>query len=182
MAEQVTEAVERLYVLAKQGAWSAVLSAFDTQPLVAANCSRFKKASSGWTFLHQAAYFGSESAARALIRLGASLKVQSNERETAADVADARGHGELSRLLRTAAQSADNLWEPSSHPELLPSSCAWVDGVVRRASNELRVSYGGGAIVIPAGSRYFVDSFERILVGWHGTYDPPCGMDAESMV
>lgn len=34
----------------------------------------------------------------------------------------------------------------------------------------------------PAGSRYFADEFERTLVGWHGTYDPPRGMDGESMM
>jgi hypothetical protein len=46
----------------------------------------------------------------------------------------------------------------------------------------MQVAYAGGVAAIPEGSRYFVDSFERTLVGWHDTYDPPCGMDGESMI
>jgi len=44
------------------------------------------------------------------------------------------------------------------------------------------VGYGGGVVKIPKGSRYFVDSFGRTLVGWHGSYDPPSGMGGEPMV
>jgi hypothetical protein len=40
----------------------------------------------------------------------------------------------------------------------------------------------GGVVKIPSGARYFADSFERVLVGWHGSYDPPVGMDCELMV
>jgi uncharacterized protein len=40
----------------------------------------------------------------------------------------------------------------------------------------MKVAYGGGVVVIPLGAKYFVDSFERTVVGWHGTYDPPGGM------
>jgi hypothetical protein len=84
--------------------------------------------------------------------------------------------------MKAAAQSAEHLWEPSPNPDVLPSSSAWRAGVARLALYDMRVAYGGGVVAIPAGSRYYVDSFERILVGWHGTYDPPAGMDAESML
>ncbi len=40
----------------------------------------------------------------------------------------------------------------------------------------MRLVYGGVVITIPAGSRYHVDSFERVLIGFHGTYDPPSDM------
>lgn len=93
-----------------------------------------------------------------------------------------REHENLSSLIQAAARSADGLWEPSLDPALLPSSRAWDEGVERRTSLEMRVAYGGGVVVIPLGARYFVDSFERTLVGWHGTYDPPGGMDAEDML
>jgi hypothetical protein len=176
------EQTEYLYSLAKRGDWNAVLSAFHAQPNVASMCSRFRKPSSGWTFLHQAAHFGHEVAARALIRWGASPGIQSNEGETPADVAEKHGHHELSRLMSTAVRSADALWEPSPSPDLLPSSSAWQEGVARLAWHDMRVAYGDGVVVVPAGSRYYVDSFERILVGWHGTYDPPAGMDGESML
>jgi hypothetical protein len=36
----------------------------------------YRNASSGWTFLHQAAYFGNEAASRELIRWGAKVNVQ----------------------------------------------------------------------------------------------------------
>lgn len=179
---QSNEPVEYLYSLAKRGDWAAVLSAFQAQPRIASTCSRFRKASSGWTFLHQAAYSGHEAAVRTLIRWGASLSLQSKEGQTSADVADKRGHHELSQLMKAAALSAGGLWEASPNRELLPSSSAWREGVARLALHGMRVSYGGSVIVIPAGSRYYVDSFERILVGWHGTYDPPRGMDAEPLL
>jgi hypothetical protein len=35
--------------------------------------------------------------------------------------------------------------------------------------------------VIEAGRRHYVDDFGRVLVGWHGSFDPPCGMDDEPM-
>jgi hypothetical protein len=46
----------------------------------------------------------------------------------------------------------------------------------------MTVVYGGGIVRIPAGSRYFVDSFEPTLVGWYGIFDPPHGMDGESIL
>ena len=46
----------------------------------------------------------------------------------------------------------------------------------------MTIKYGGGHVDIPAGGRYYVDSFERVLVGWHGSYDPPCGMDDYPMI
>ncbi len=174
--------VERLYAKAKSGQWEDVWLALAGERELAAACSRYVKPSSGWTFLHQAAYAGKEAAIRGLVRLGASVAVASTENETARDVATKRGHAALATLLRAAEGGAGELWEPSSEADLLPSSCAWAERTERRAWREMRVGYGGGCVVIPAGARYFVDSFERTLVGWHGTYDPPAGMDGESML
>lgn len=64
---------------------------------------------------------------------------------------------------------------------LLPSSQLWEGAQERRAAEAMRVTYGGGVVDIQKGARYFVDSFEHVLVGWHGSYDPPCGIDGESM-
>jgi len=182
MTDLIGELVQQHYRLAKSGDWNKVLSTFDERPTLASVCSRYRKSSSGWTFLHQTAYWGHEGAARVLIRLGASITIKSNDGETASDVAIRRGHEMLSRLIEVAARRADGLWEPPPDPTLLPSSSAWEEGIERRASCDMRVAYGGGIVVIPSGGRYFVDSFERTLVGWHGTYDPPSGMDAESML
>jgi uncharacterized protein len=176
------EQVERLYALARSGTWDRVWLSLAGEHDLARACSRYTKPSSGWTFLHQAAYAGNEAAVRVLLRLGASLSAKTKDGETAREVAIVRGHGDLAALLRDAEVGASNLWEPSSDPDLLPSSSAWFPSFERRPWRELHVSYARGHVVIPAGARYYVDAFERILVGWHGTYDPPSGMDGESMV
>ncbi|MFT3914883.1 MAG: hypothetical protein QM704_12450 [Anaeromyxobacteraceae bacterium] len=182
MPEKSPDVIRGLYELAKAGNWSRVLAALAGERELAASCSRYRRASSGWTFLHQAAYSGHEDAARAFIRLGASATARAKDGETPEAVAERQGHRDLSRLLRNAAQTADSSWEAPADPALLPSSCAWEGSARRTAARELRVAYAGAVIVIPPGARYHVDSFERVLVGWHGTYDPPSGMDGESMI
>lgn len=179
-ARALLDQVERLYAKAKSGRWEDVWLALAGERELAAACSRYVKPSSGWTFLHQAAYAGNEAAVRGLVRLGAPLGARSKENETARDVATKRGHAVVAALMGEAERGAGALWAPSPDAELLPSSCAWGEGAERRAWRELRVGYGGACVVIPAGARYFVDSYERVLVGWHGTYDPPGGMDGES--
>lgn len=182
MSKDADDGISHLYGRAKAGRWDEVLSEMAKDLGRARRCSRYVRPSSGWTFLHQAAYFGHELAVRALIGLGASLLASSKESETPLAVAQRRGHAKLARTLQAAASTGDDLWEPSPVPDILPSSSAFGEAEKRRALLELRVAYGGAVIVIPPGSRYFVDSFERVLVGWHGTFDPPGGMDAESMV
>jgi hypothetical protein len=174
--------IERCYRDAKNGNWSGVIASWRRAPNIASQCSRYRKPTSLWTFLHQAAYFGHETACRELIQLGAAVTLLSREKQTAADVAEERKHAALAELLRKACHSADSLWSPSKDPSLLPSSSSWDEATERQASEAMRVAYGGGIVDIPQGSRYFVDSFERTLVGWHGTYAPPCGMDGESMI
>lgn len=176
------EVAHALYGMAKAGHWTKLLAALAGERELAAACSRYVRPASKWTFLHQAAYFGHEDAARALIRLGASTTSRSKDRKTPADVAAERGHLELSRLLTAAATVAHSGWEAPADPTLLPSSCAWSEGTRRKAIRELRVGYSGSIVTIPPRATYYVDAFERILIGFHGTYDPPSGMDGESMV
>ena len=158
MTEQVDELLERLYRLAKTGNWTTVLAAVVGERELAGLCSRYRRHPSGWTFLHQAAYFGHEDAARALIRMDSATKSTTSDGETPADVAERRGHQELAGLLRSAAEHAEGLWEPSADPNLLPSSNAWSGGAERRALHEMRVAYGGDVVTIPSGARYFVDA------------------------
>jgi hypothetical protein len=176
------QAIERAYEKAKRGSWEQVLSTWRQAPHLARECSRYQKPSSGWTFLHQAAYFGHEAACRELIRWGAAVGTLSLERQSAADVAEQRKYPALAAILRRASHGAESLWSTPKDANLFPSSNLWGEATERRASEIMCVAYGGGVVQIPAGSRYFVDSFERTLVGWHGTYDPPCGMDGEPMV
>ena len=182
MRDRSSELMTELYSYAKNGNWTKVLAALAGERELAASCSRYVRPSSGWTFLHQAAYFGQEDVARALVRLGASTTRQSKDRETPSDVAERQGHKDLARLLRAAALTADASWEAPSDPALRPSSCAWSEGTERTAMCELRVAYAGGVVAIPPRATYYVDTFGRVLIGWHGTYDPPRGMDGEPMI
>ncbi|VBB46467.1 conserved hypothetical protein [uncultured Desulfatiglans sp.] len=174
--------IKDLYKDAKHGHWERVLSHWRRDAQLAQQCSRYQKLSSGWTFLHQAAYFGHEAACLELIRLGAAVEGLSHERQSAADVAEKRKYPALASLLRRASHGPESLWSAPKDPNLLPSSNLWIEAAERRASEAMCVGYGGGVVKISKGSRYFVDSFGRTLVGWHGSYDPPCGMDGEPMV
>lgn len=78
--------------------------------------------------------------------------------------------------------AGDSLWSPSSDPDVLPSSNRWSEAIESIAVSEMFVGYGGGLVRINKGKPYYKDSFNRILVGWHGTFNPPSGMDGQSMI
>lgn len=42
--------------------------------------------------------------------------------------------------------------------------------------------YAGGVVRIRPGDTYYVDKAGAVLVGWHGTYDPPCDMEGYAMI
>jgi hypothetical protein len=169
--------VDQAYEWARSGNWAHVLETWKLDSQLSRACSRYREPSSGWTFLHLAARDGHEAASRELIRLGANGMLRTREMQSAADIAQQHQHHDLSNFLYRAAGSLGSLWHPSHDPGLLPSSNLWEEAQERRATESMRVAYGGGIVSIPAGSRYYVDSFERTLIGWHGSYDPPCGMD-----
>lgn len=170
-----------LYEGAKRGKWRHLVGLFDELPRLAARAARYQKPSSGWTFLHQAAHFGLEPAARALIRAGADLERKTRAGESAIDVAKARGHAELALLLRAAWETGHKLWRPVADPAVRPGSAAWKQATKRIAATELRAGYAGKAVRIPKGATYYEDDFGRILVGWHGSYSPPRDMGAWSL-
>ncbi len=180
MAE-LKQTIEQTYESARCGNWEQVLAAWRQDPELARACSRYREPISGWTFLHLAACHGHESASRELIRLGANGILETREMHSAADIAQQHQHPDLVNLLQRVAESSESLWNPSHDPDLLPSSNLWGEAVERRATETMRVAYGGSVVSIPAGSRYYVDSFERTLIGWHGSYDPPSGMDGMPM-
>ena len=174
--------IEKAYQTAKSGEWDRLLSEWENSAVLAKRCSRYSKPGSSWSFLHQAAYFGNERACRVLIGLGASTKAQPHESLTPAEVAAQKGHHQVAAFLRNASTGGDTLWDPPIDPDVLPSSNRWSEATEARAYTELFVAYGGGLVRIPMGSPYFTDSLARVLVGWHGTFNPPCGMDGESML
>ncbi|SFQ13214.1 Ankyrin repeat-containing protein [Nitrosomonas cryotolerans] len=156
--------IEEVYKQAKNGQWDQVLSDWKDIPLIEKRCSRYQKESSGWTFFHQAAYFGHETACRELIRLGASVNRRSREGKTAIDVAEERGYIDLANLLKRAFEKEGSLWVTPADPDLRPSSNRWDEANERRATEGMLVAYGGGVVRILTGKRYFVDSFERVLI------------------
>ncbi len=182
IVNELQQLIVDIYEQAKRGEWGRVLLEWEDVPLVARRCSRYQKESSGWTFLHQAAYFGNETACRELIRLGTSVGRLSLKGQTAMDIAREKGHIFVVSLLRRAVLDEPSLWATAIDSDLRPSSNLWNEAVEYRAPEALLVFYAGSVVKIPNGARYFADSFGRILVCWHGTYDPPCGMDGNSMI
>ncbi|MCP9921348.1 hypothetical protein KBZ12_18090 [Cyanobium sp. Cruz CV13-4-11] len=180
--EKKQQSVESAYAEAKKGNWAHVLTLWQSEPRFASGCSRYVNPFSGWSFLHQAARFGHEPACRELIRLGTATGTLTYENESAADIARRHQHHELASVLQRSCLDQDACWCPPRDPKQLPSSNFWDEAQERKASKVMLVAYGGGVVKIPAGSRYFVDSFERTLIGWHGTYDPPGDMGCGSMV
>lgn len=175
--------IEQVYALANAGDWQRVLAAWEQDVGFAQLCSRFRCPKTGRSFLHAAARYGNETACRELVRLGADAGGRSSMGDqSAAEIAETSGHPVLSQLLKHATEKEGSLWEPPSSVGLWPSSHLWREATERRAERAFSVAYGGGVVNIPAGSRYFVDSFGRTLVGWHGTFDPPCGMDGDTML
>lgn len=174
--------IEQAYQVAKRGDWGQLEKQWSDSPILLNRCSRFVNPGSLWTFLHQAAYFGNESACRMLISRGASLTAATHDRKTPRHVAEEKGHAALGELLRRATVSNNNLWSAPVDPEVRPSSNLWAEAVPNSVPVEQYVAYGGGLVCISPGSRHYVDSFGRVLVGWHGTFDPPCGMDGNSVL
>eukprot|EP00195_Chlamydomonas_chlamydogama_P006186 CAMPEP_0202892070 /NCGR_PEP_ID=MMETSP1392-20130828/1912_1 /ASSEMBLY_ACC=CAM_ASM_000868 /TAXON_ID=225041 /ORGANISM="Chlamydomonas chlamydogama, Strain SAG 11-48b" /LENGTH=183 /DNA_ID=CAMNT_0049575947 /DNA_START=27 /DNA_END=578 /DNA_ORIENTATION=+ len=172
--------VAELYESAKSGKWNNVLMALEADPRLAAQAVRYAKPSSGWTFLHQAAYWGDEQAARRLVGYGADITCQAVKPEDGSpiDVARSRGHDDLADKLQAAASTSLHRLVPG----VLPSSGRFREARSETARHNMAVAYGGGTVFIPQGSTYYTDSWFRTLVGWHGTWNPPCGMDGESMI
>lgn len=173
--------IGQAYEMAKSGDWDRLLSDWANSPVLANRCSRYTKPGSSWSFLHQAAYFGNEQACRALISRGASVEALTHDSRSPAEVAEQRGHIELAAFLRHASIGGGSLWAPPIDPDVVPSSNRWSEATEATAHTELFVAYGGGLVRIPKGSSYFVDSLSRVLVGWHGTFNPPCDMVGDPM-
>lgn len=177
--------VEDVYLAGKQGAWDVVERAFLRDPALAGRAVRHVKPSSGWTLLHQAAYWGSKDAARLCLAYGGALDVADDHGKIPADIAAGRGDAELAEWLR--AGEVGDLWKPvAAAPNRRASSCKWRScdptTAVRTAEEDFLVAYAGHAVTIRRGQQYHLDDWGRVLVGWHGTTDPPCGMDGESVL
>jgi uncharacterized protein len=184
MADNVQESLssEDIYRLGKQGRWNFILPMFEINPYLGAVASRYVKETSGWTLLHQAAYFGEFDAVKRLMTLGADPSIKGKDGKTAAEVAMERDHKSLHNFIEN--RTCGGLWEPVRDPRIWPSSNKFRDGkITKKICESTRiVGYGGGEVVLRPGQTYYVDDLDRVIVGWHGSTDPPCGMDGDPMI
>ncbi len=169
-----------LYQLAKAGKWEDVLGTFAMQgPYFARLAARYVKPSSGWTLLHQAAYWGHESAARQLIGHGSSGTVRGiHDGKTPKDVAESKA----AYFVRILEDVEVGNWVPMPDATLVAASSRWGGATPQRAAHPMKVMYGGTRVSIERGQQYWEDAYGRVVIGWHGTFDPPCDMDGMSMV
>lgn len=169
------KSVDRLYHQGKAGAWDQVLAAIVADPRLAERAAVHARPSSGWTLLHQAAFWGREDACRALIKRGASPSTACAAGSRPYQAARRRGHEEIAAWLEDLADEADAA-------AALPCSHKFCEAARRRAASAMCVAYGGGLVRIPAGARYYADASGHVLVGFHGSYDPPLDMDGRAVV
>lgn len=174
---------EEIYESGKAGHWNNVLEAFESDPLSAGKAVRYTKKSSGWSLLHQAAFWNNRDAVAACLKYGADLDLAANDSKLPHEVAAEEGHEMLSIQLK-GAKCGSSLWRTDkTNSALRASSSKWSEHKrCESAQSDFIVAYGGGEVHIHSGDEYFTDSWGRVLVGWHGSYRPPCGMDGESML
>jgi hypothetical protein len=187
----------QLYAAARGGAWERVLAELRADAALAALAARvFAHPLTGFTFLHAAAAAGHEGACRFLVSRGASLHAAARARSHAADAdaalltpveACAPTNDNLRDALRRAAAASDErgCFRPpgaDAPPKLRTPSHAWGEATPKVARRSFCVLYAGASCPVRAGQTYYADAWGRVLVGWHGTVCPPCGMDGEPMV
>eukprot|EP01113_Clastostelium_recurvatum_P026618 TRINITY_DN3194_c0_g2_i1.p1 TRINITY_DN3194_c0_g2~~TRINITY_DN3194_c0_g2_i1.p1 ORF type:complete len:187 (+),score=31.55 TRINITY_DN3194_c0_g2_i1:30-563(+) len=172
---------QELYQTGKMGEWAKVMDAFKRDPSIGLQTARYVSPGSGWTLFHQAAYWGNKEAVDMIFRYGGDPAIESiNTKQIASKVASERGHGELAEYIESHTNGA--VWKPVKDKLYMASSSKWSSSNKRKALFDMTVGYGGGEVYIEKDQEYYADDIGRVLVGWHGTWNPPRGMDGESMV
>jgi uncharacterized protein len=171
---------DSLYEEAKQGNWNKIYEATKQNIALAGSLARFTNPSSGWSPLHQAAYWGDQLACKWCIKHGATTNLESKDGKKPADIAREKGFNGLAQQLADAP--VDKNWQPAPDPKLMAASCNWDEATKQIATQDFNVGYAGGVVNISTGEPYYTDSWDRVLIGWHGTYSPPCGMDGYPMI
>ncbi len=151
---------ESYYEIGKNGKWEEIIHMMDNDPV--RDVCKFVKPTSGWTLLHQAAFWNRLDVCELLIEKGSDFTIKSHDEKMPVDIARDRGHFALVDAL--------SQFVPRS-PEVDPNNGHKTIGV-----SLLRVPYGGRIINLGPGSTYYVDKNGHVLVGWHGSVNPPHGM------
>nr|UDO47684.1 ankyrin repeat [Pandoravirus massiliensis] len=220
--------VDRLYEDAKRGMWDSVLDRLAADDALAAKAAAYVRPTSGWTLLHQAAFWGHDKACCVLLAAGASPAAVCHAGTRPDQAARRRSHDDLAAWLCDLADAADiqraarqrerqhapaatNLGtivrdacndgmtrlrrlSKSARTPAAPTigkdaptvavlcSRRYGEAIAMRASSRVNVAYGSGVVCVPQGARYYVDARGDVLVGWHGTYDPPSDMDGAPLI
>jgi hypothetical protein len=178
-----TAGAERMYALAKAGEIEVFLEDFfDDAKLTTVECTaaaRFQ--GNNFTTLHQMAFWGSLPGCQACVLAGADLSAVSKDGlGTPSQVARSRGHEQLAALLDPDAASVGRNWEVSG--DKWAASSRFGEAKEATARRDMEIACAGGTRKLSKGGRYFQDALGRVLVGWHGTTNPPRGMDGESEI
>lgn len=178
---------EEIYRSGKNGKWDEVVSFLTSNTISVVDAIiLYRNSTSGYTLLHQAAWWGNEDAVKLILRFvsGRQSEVRCNNGKLAVDVAREKGHDNVAKILATHLRFERIKAEPSiwGLGKIVPSSRAWEESRKTTAEDNLQVMYAGALISIKKGKTIYRDSANNILVGWHGTYSPPRGMDGEPMV
>lgn len=99
-----------LYTNGKNGNWKPVEEAMFGDYRFGGKIARYVRQTSGWTLLHQAAFWNDSEACKLLIRFGASVKKRSNDGETPIDVAQKESYFKVVELLQKA--DIGSCWAP----------------------------------------------------------------------
>ena len=76
-----------------------------------------------------------------------------------------------------------DLWAPpAADSGLRAASKNWREASAQIATEEFKVAYAGGIVTVAKDATYYVDSKGRVLIGWHGSYNPPRNMNGDPIV
>jgi uncharacterized protein len=172
--------------LALSGRWDDFCAQCRREPSACATAVRRDKSPGGEYILHLAAAAGRDDSASLCVRYGADVNAPDSTGSLASETAARHGFVDLARRLEGAALSSSWRWDVKMpafpDPAVFPASNRWREARAVRAAFPRSFSYAGGEARIARGGVYYADSWGRGIVGWHGSTDPPCGMDGEPMI
>ena len=139
------------------------------------------------TPLHAAAAAGHREVCARLLAAGAPFDARDGRGRTPSAWAARRGHKYLMSQAFDLERQASAWARVFGHEDLagvrrLPLGRHRGEATRVKADGAIGVEYAGGVVRIRPGDTYYVDKAGAVLVGWHGTYDPPCDMDGCDMI
>lgn len=138
---RMNPSVDRLYEEAKLGMWDGVLKRLKADDRLAARAAVYARPASGWTLLHQAAFWGNDEACRFLLNAGASPAAVCHAGMRPDQAARRRKHDDLAAWLRDLAEEASQTQHAHEHRHALRTATATTGfgAIVRTACNDAMV-------------------------------------------